>query len=122
MDHRLGRRRAVPIVSQMPYRDSAEAGETGTDEERGEAESKRESKAVISSLNSMELSKTVSADGKRYLSRHTVCPKCRSVTEDAIFYLYDSTGKNGKIFFGQPIYGTRAKVKCHLQQQAKYRT
>ena len=120
--HRLGRRRAVPIVAQMPYRDSAEAGETGTDEERGEAESKRESKAVISSLNSMELSKTVSADGKRYLSRHTVCPKCRSVTEDAIFYLYDSTGKNGKIFFGQPIYGTRAKVKCHLQQQAKYRT
>ena len=45
-----------------------------------------------------------------------------TVTEDASFYLYNSTGKNGKIFFGQPIYGTRAKVKCHLQQQAKYQT
>lgn len=45
-----------------------------------------------------------------------------TVTEDASFYLYNSTGKNGKIFFGQPIYGTRAKVKCHLQQQSKYRT
>ena len=27
-----------------------------------------------------------------------------TVTEDASFYLYDSTGKNGKIFFGQPMY------------------
>ena len=27
-----------------------------------------------------------------------------TVTEDASFYLYDSTGKNGKIFFDQPIY------------------
>ena len=36
----------------MLYRDSAEAGEKRTNEERGEAESK----AVISSLNSIELS------------------------------------------------------------------
>ena len=55
-------------------------------EERGEAES--ESKAVISSLNSIELSKNVSADGKRYLSRHTVCPKCRSVTGPDAHYSY----------------------------------
>ena len=27
-----------------------------------------------------------------------------TVTEDASFYLYNSTGKNGKIFFGQPMY------------------
>ena len=27
-----------------------------------------------------------------------------TVTEDASFYLYDSTGKNGKIFFNQPMY------------------
>ena len=27
-----------------------------------------------------------------------------TVTEDASFYLYDSTGRNGKIFFGQPMY------------------
>lgn len=27
-----------------------------------------------------------------------------TVTEDASFYLYDSTGKNGKIFFDQPMY------------------
>ena len=27
-----------------------------------------------------------------------------TVTEDASFYLYDSTGKNGKIFFSQPMY------------------
>ena len=27
-----------------------------------------------------------------------------TVTEDASFYLYDSTGKNGNIFFGQPMY------------------
>ena len=38
----------------MLYRDSAEAGEKRTNEERGEAES--ESKAIISSLNSIELS------------------------------------------------------------------
>ena len=27
-----------------------------------------------------------------------------TVTEDASFYLYDSTGRNGNIFFGQPMY------------------
>lgn len=60
----------------MLYRDSAEAGEKRTNEERGEAENK----AIISSLNSIEISENVSDDGKRYLSRHTVCPKSRSVT------------------------------------------
>ena len=70
----------MPQMKRMLYRDSAEAGEKRTNEERGEAESKSESKAIISSLNSIELSKNVSDDGKRYLSRHTVCPKCRSVT------------------------------------------
>ena len=39
-------------IQRMLYRDSAEAGEKRTNEERGEAESK----AVISSLNSIELS------------------------------------------------------------------
>ena len=66
----------MPQMKRMLYRDSAEAGEKRTNEERGEAEGK----AVISSLNSIELSKNVSDDRKRYLSRHTVCPKCRSVT------------------------------------------
>lgn len=70
----------MPQMKRMLYRDSAEAGEKRTNEERGEAESKSESKAIISSLNSIELSKNVSDDRKRYLSRHTVCPKCRSVT------------------------------------------
>ena len=68
----------MPQMKRMLYRDSAEAGEKRTNEERGEAES--ESKAIISSLNSIELSENVSDDRKRYLSRHTVCPKCRSVT------------------------------------------
>lgn len=63
-------------IQRMLYRDSAEAGDKRIKEERGEAEGK----AVISSLNSIELSKNVSDDRKRYLSRHTVCPKCRSVT------------------------------------------
>ena len=66
----------MPQMKRMLYRDSAEAGEKRTNEERGEAESK----AVISSLNSIELSKNVSDDRKRYLSRHTVSPKCHSVT------------------------------------------
>ena len=70
----------MPQMKRMLYRDSAEAGEKRTNEERGEAETKSESKAIISSLNSIELSKNVSDDRKRYLSRHTVCPKCRSVT------------------------------------------
>ena len=70
----------MPQIQRMLYRDSAEAGEKRTNEERGEAESKSESKAIISSLNSIELSKNVSDDRKRYLSRHTVCPKCHSVT------------------------------------------
>ncbi len=103
----------------MLYRDSAEAGEKRTNEERGEAESK----AIFSSLNAMKLpKKTFPSMGNGIFRGTWGGPKCRSVTEDAIFYLYDSTGKNGKIFFGQPIYGTRAKVKCHLQQQSKYRT
>ena len=40
-------------MQRMLYRDSAEAGEKRTTEERGEAESK----AIISSLNAMELPK-----------------------------------------------------------------
>lgn len=68
----------MPQIQRMLYRDSAEAGEKRTNEERGKAEGK--SKAIISSLNSIELSKNVSDDRKRYLSRHTVCPKCHSVT------------------------------------------
>ena len=66
----------MPQIQRMLYRDSAEAGEKRTNEERGEAESK----AVISSLNSIELSEKRFRRWKRYLSRHTVCPKCRSVT------------------------------------------
>ena len=49
---------------------------------------KAEGKAVISSLNSIELSKNVSDDRKRYLSRHTVCPKSRSVTGPNAHYNY----------------------------------
>lgn len=66
----------MPQMKRMLYRDSAEAGDKRTNEEGGKAESK----AVISSLNSIELSENVSDDRKRYLSRHTVCPKCHSVT------------------------------------------
>ena len=44
----------MPQMQRMLYRDSAEAGEKRTNEERGEAES--ESKAIISPLNSIELS------------------------------------------------------------------
>ena len=43
----------MPQMQRMLYRDSAEAGEKRTTEERGEAESK----AIISSLNSMKLPK-----------------------------------------------------------------
>lgn len=70
----------MPQMQRMLYRDSAEAGEKRTNEERGEAESKSESKAIISSLNSIELSE------KRFRRQETVsfaahgCPKCRSVT------------------------------------------
>ena len=78
----------MPQIQRMLYRDSAEAGEKRTNEERGEAESKSESKAIISSLNSIEISENVSDDGKRYLSRHTVCPKSRSVTGPDAHYSY----------------------------------
>lgn len=49
----------MPQMKRMLYRDSAEAGEKRTNEERGKAESK----AIISSLNSIELSENVSDDG-----------------------------------------------------------
>ena len=58
-------------IWRMLYRDSAEAGEKRTNEERGEAESK----AVISSLNSIELSE------KRFRRWETVPFAANSVPE-----------------------------------------
>ena len=62
-------------MQRMLYRDSAEAGEKRTNEERGEAESKSESKAIISSLNSIELSE------KRFRRWETVSFAAHGVPE-----------------------------------------
>ena len=58
-------------LQRMLYRDSAEAGEKRTNEERGEAEGK----AVISSLNSIELSE------KRFRRQETVSFAAHGVPE-----------------------------------------
>ena len=53
---------------------------------------------------------TGSGYSERYWSQDPVNDNAKylyylmTVTEDASFYLYDSTGKNGKIFFDQPMY------------------
>ena len=65
----------MPQMQRMLYRDSAEAGEKRTNEERGEAESKSESKAIISSLNSIELSE------KRFRRWETVSFAAHGVPE-----------------------------------------
>ena len=43
-----------------------------------------------------------------------------TVTEDASFYLYDSTGKNGKIFFGQPMYFSETPYRNILSVKGRF--
>ena len=71
-------------LRRMLYRDSAEAGEKRTNEERGEAESK----AVISSLNSIELSE------KRFRRWETVSFAAHGVPE---MPFGDMTGRAPKL-------------------------
>ncbi|MDD7670271.1 MAG: hypothetical protein PT943_03295, partial [Ruminococcus sp.] len=43
-----------------------------------------------------------------------------TVTEDASFYLYDSTGKNGKIFFGQPMYFSETPYRNIISVKGRF--
>ena len=43
-----------------------------------------------------------------------------TVTEDASFYLYNSTGKNGKIFFGQPMYVSEMPYRNILSVKGRF--
>ena len=43
-----------------------------------------------------------------------------TVTEDASFYLYDSTGKNGKIFFGQPMYVSETPYRNIISVKGRF--
>ena len=42
------------------------------------------------------------------------------VTEDASFYLYNSTGKNGKIFFGQPMYFSETPYRNIISVKGRF--
>lgn len=43
-----------------------------------------------------------------------------TVTEDASFYLYNSTGKNGKIFFGQPMYFSETPYRNIISVKGRF--
>lgn len=43
-----------------------------------------------------------------------------TVTEDASFYLYNSTGKNGKIFFDQPIYVSKMPYRNIISVKGRF--
>ena len=43
-----------------------------------------------------------------------------TVTEDASFYLYDSTGKNGKIFFDQPMYISKMPYRNIISVKGRF--
>ena len=43
-----------------------------------------------------------------------------TVTEDASFYLYDSTGKNGKIFFDQPMYFSETPYRNIISVKGRF--
>ena len=43
-----------------------------------------------------------------------------TVTEDASFYLYNSTGKNGKIFFGQPMYFSETPYRNIMSVKGRF--
>ena len=43
-----------------------------------------------------------------------------TVTEDASFYLYNSSGKNGKIFFGQPMYFSETPYRNILSVKGRF--
>lgn len=60
----------MPQMKRMLYRDSAKAGEKRTNEERGE--SRRQSCNFFAEFDLSP--ESVSAERKRYLFRHTVCP------------------------------------------------